>query len=122
MTPVTVKHEPQAPAKIDKSPKKQAQRPKLIAHLIDLRVFDKVETVSPTPVHVYAMPGAFNSLRFEIKQSYVSAVFTAGHSGLAPSEGQAQPTSAFRIANVSRKSMSGSSCSRSSGSLLIWNL
>jgi hypothetical protein len=83
MTPVTVKHEPQAPAKIDKSPKKQAQRQKLIAHLIDLGVFQKVETVSPTTVHVYVMPGAFNSLRFEIKQSYMSAVFTARFDDMA---------------------------------------
>ena len=77
MTPVTVKQESQAPSKIDKSPKKQAQRQKLVAHLIDLGVFHKVENMNPTSVRVYVMPEAFNSLRFETKQSYVSVVFTA---------------------------------------------
>jgi hypothetical protein len=77
LTPVTVKQEPKAPAKIDKSPKKQAQRQKLIATLIDRGVSHKVETVSPTSVRVYVMPDAFNSLPFETKQSYMSMVFTA---------------------------------------------
>ena len=74
---VTVNQEPQAPAKIDKSPRKQAQRQKLIADLIYWRVFQRVETISPTSVHVYAMPEAFNSLRFEVKQTYLGVVFTA---------------------------------------------
>ena len=83
MAPVTVKQEPQASAKIDKSPKKQAQRQKLIADLIYHGVFQKVETVSPTSVHVYVLPEAFNSLRFEIKQSYMSVVFTARFDDMA---------------------------------------
>jgi len=82
MAPVTVKQEPQAPA-IDKSPKKQAQRQKLIADLIYHGVFQKVQTVSPTSVHVYVLPEAFNSLRFEIKQSYMSVVFTARFDDMA---------------------------------------
>lgn len=83
MAPVTVKQEPQAPAKIDKSPRKQAQRQKLIADLIYHGVFQKVEIVSPTSVHVYVLPEAFNSLRFEIKQSYMSVVFTARFDDMA---------------------------------------
>jgi hypothetical protein len=59
---VTVNQEPQAPTRIDKSPRKQAQRQKLIADLIYWGVFQRVETISPTSVHVYVMPEAFNSL------------------------------------------------------------
>lgn len=74
---VTVNQEPQAPTRIDKSPRKQAQRQKLIADLIYWGVFQRVETISPTSVHVYVMPEAFNSLRFEVKQTYLGVVFTA---------------------------------------------
>lgn len=73
----TVNQEPQAPTRIDKSPRKQAQRQKLIADLIYWGVFQRVETISPTLVHVYVMPEAFNSLRFEVKQTYLGVVFTA---------------------------------------------
>jgi hypothetical protein len=74
---VTVNQEPRAPARIDKAPRKQAQRQKLIADLIYWGVFQRVETISPMLVHVYVKPEAFNKLRFEVKQSYLSVVFTA---------------------------------------------
>jgi hypothetical protein len=74
---LTVDQEPQVPDKIDKSPKTQAQRQRLIANLIYWGVFQRVETISPTSVHVYVIPEAFNSLRFEVKQTYLGIVFTA---------------------------------------------